>query len=93
MHVYVSEVGGESSWEIVSCRAVRAYLRARGVIGQVRFQLKRTPPPFPFPFDVAGLSLFPCETTYSLFPSDQYFHLISIIPMISMISMIPSESK
>ena len=34
-------------------------VRARGVVDQVRFQPKRPLWTFPFPFDLAGLPLFP----------------------------------
>ena len=81
---------GGSTREMVSCRAVCAYVCARGVLGQVGFQPKRPLLTFPFPFCGAGLSLFLCATICSLFPCDQYFCLISMIPMISMIQ---SESK
>ena len=83
------------SFRVVSRRAMRAYVRARGVGGQVRFQPKRSSPPFPFPLWSAGLSLFPWETIYSLFPCDQDFLMISrfrVISWISMIPMSPSES-
>ena len=83
---------GLSNQEIVSCRAVRA----RGVLGQARFQPKQLGGPFPFPFDRAGLSLFPCETTYSFFPCIQDSLMISrilVISWVSMIPMSPSESK
>ena len=60
-----------------------ACVRARDVLGQVRFQPKRPGAPFPFPFGLAGLSLFPCETTYSLFSRDQDFLMISRILDIS----------
>ena len=75
---------------------MRAYVHARGVLGQVRFQPKRGFATFPFPVGVAGLSLFPCETIYSLLPCDQDFLMISIILVISLVSVIPmspSEAK
>ena len=96
LYRYISEVGGvvQPGTRFVSCRAcMRAYVRARGVLGQVRIQPKRGLWTFPFPFDLAGLSLFLCETIYSLFPRDQDFPVIFRILVISLISMIPSESK
>ena len=86
---------GVSNREIVSCCAVRAYERARGVLGQVRFQPKRPTYPLVFQLFPACLSLFLYETIYFLFPCDQDFLLISrflVISLISMIPMSPSES-
>ena len=73
---------------------VRTYVRARGVLGQVRFQPKRTLVTFPFPFDLAGLSLFPRETIFVLLPRDQDSLMISrflVISLSCMNPMSPSE--
>ena len=70
--------------EIVSCRAVRAYVRTcvRAVLGLVRFLANRWSCPFPFPFYPgrpfpflfyrAVFSLFPCASICSLFPCEHY---------------------
>ena len=67
--------------EIVSCRAVRAYVRARGAwssetsgkswVVLVPFSLLPGWP-FPFPFYRAGFSLFPCASICSLFPCEHH---------------------
>ena len=58
--IYSGGWGRESNREIVSCRAVRAGVRTRGVVAQVVSQRKRrVPPAFTFPFCPGILSLFP----------------------------------
>ena len=53
----------------VSCRAcVRAYARCAWS-SEILSESKS--PPFPFPFQVAGLSLFPHESICSLFPPSE----------------------
>ena len=81
-----SEVGGlvrqaPRNREIVSCRAVRAYVRARGAwSSEISAKSSVVPFPFsllpgwvfPFPFCPAGFSLFPCASTCSLFPCEHH---------------------
>ena len=51
------------SFRVVPC--VRACVRAHGLVAQVVFHPNRIGPRFPFPFERAGLALFPCASGVS----------------------------
>ena len=73
-----SELGGESNQEIVSCRAVRACGRARGLVAQWNWISKVLATIFPFSFGGAELSLLPFwGDEFSFFPSHHPPNLLS----------------
>ena len=79
-------LGGESNREVVSCRAVRACLRARGLVAQWTWLAKvfATISPFPFwgadPFSLSGATSFP----FSFPPQTSYPTLVGLIGIVSM---------
>ena len=94
IYIYIY-IGGWGEWDQPGNRFV-SFVRARAVVVRWECASNLMLRVFPFPFCGAGLSLFPYETISSLFPCEQYFRMISMIPTISMISLIPmrpSESK